>query len=131
MLRFFNRVVDWIATPYTVYQILKDPGIARGVKWRATGILVLMFAYVVSPLDIIPDFVPFAGWLDDLIVVPLAFAILRQITPGLDIIEKRNRSQANIRRFLIWTIVGLVALLLLGLAWLGILIYAIIRLASS
>jgi uncharacterized membrane protein YkvA (DUF1232 family) len=89
-MRIFSQIVDWISTPYTIYLVLKDPAVSRRVKLRAVIGLVLIFAYVISPLDLIPDFIPLAGWLDDLIVVPLGLAVLRKITPGINVIEKRN-----------------------------------------
>ena len=129
-MRIISQIVDWVTTPYTIYLILKDPAILRPVKARAVIVLVLIFAYVISPIDIIPDFIPFAGWLDDLIVVPLGLALVRKITPGFDIVEKRNRAQATVRRILLWTILSLSIVILLGLLWLGLLIYIIVKLIS-
>ena len=130
-MRIISKITDWVTTPYTIYLILKDPAILRPVKLRAVIVLVLIFAYVISPIDIIPDFIPFAGWLDDLIVVPLGLALARKITPGFDIVEKRNRAQATVRWILLWTILSLLVVTLLGLLWLGLLIYTIVRLISS
>ena len=103
---------------------------SRSVKLRAIIGLVLIFAYIISPIDIIPDFIPFAGWLDDLIVVPLGLALVRKITPGFDVVEKRNRAQATVGRILLWTMLSLSAVILLGLLWLGLLIYIIVKLIS-
>ena len=125
-----SQITDWVTTPYTIYLILKDPAILKSVKLRAVIGLVLIFAYVISPIDIIPDFIPFAGWLDDLIVVPLGLALVRKITPSFDIVEKRNRAQATVRRILLWTILSLLVVILLGLLWLGLLIYIIVKLIS-
>jgi len=130
-MRIITQIVDWVATPYTVYLIFKDSAISRSVKLRAVIVLVLIFAYVISPIDIIPDFIPFAGWLDDLIVVPLGLALARKITPGFDIVEKRNRAQATVRWILLWTILSLLVVTLLGLLWLGLLIYIIVRLITG
>ena len=130
-MRIISQITDWVTTPYTIYLILKDPAILRSVKLRAVIVLVLIFAYVISPIDIIPDFIPFAGWLDDLIVVPLGLALVRKITPGFDIVEKRNRAQSTVRRILLWTSLSLVVVILLGLLWLGLLIYFIVRLITG
>ena len=121
----------WFTTPYTIYLILKDPAISRSVKLRAVIGLVLIFAYIISPIDIIPDFIPFAGWLDDLIVVPLGLALVRKITPGFEVVEKRNRAQSTVRRILLWTSLSLVVVILLGLLWLGLLVYIIVRLITG
>lgn len=41
-------------------------------KWKKIIIVMLAFIYVVSPLDLIPDFIPVIGWLDDLGVLAWA-----------------------------------------------------------
>jgi uncharacterized membrane protein YkvA (DUF1232 family) len=129
-MRIISQIIDWATTPYTIYLILKDPAISSSVKLRAVIVLVLIFAYVISPIDLIPDFIPFAGWLDDLIVVPLGLALARQITPGFDIIEKRNRTQVTVKRIFLWTMLSISVIILLGLIWLGLLIYSIVKLIS-
>lgn len=126
-----SQITDWVTTPYTIYLILKDPAISRSVKLRAVIGLVLIFAYIISPIDIIPDFIPFASWLDDLIVVPLGLALVRKITPGFDVVEKRNRAQSTVRRIILWTSLSLVVVILLGLLWLGLLVYIIVRLITG
>jgi uncharacterized membrane protein YkvA (DUF1232 family) len=41
-------------------------------KWKRVIIVLLAFIYIVSPLDLIPDFIPVIGWLDDLGVLAWA-----------------------------------------------------------
>jgi uncharacterized membrane protein YkvA (DUF1232 family) len=101
-MRIISQITDWVTTPY-----------------------------IISPIDIIPDFIPFAGWLDDLIVVPLGLALVRKITPGFDVVKKRNRAQSTVRRILLWTSLSLVVVILLGLLWLGLLVYIIVRLITG
>jgi uncharacterized membrane protein YkvA (DUF1232 family) len=130
-VRIISKITDWVTTPYTIYLILKDPAISRSVKLRGVIPLILIFAYIISPIDIIPDYIPLAGWLDDLVVVPLGLALVRIITPGIDLMEKRNRAQAGIRQILLWTALALLVAILLGLIWLGLLIYIIVRLITG
>ena len=124
---FFSAVVDWITTPYTIYLILKDPTIPRAVKGRAIIGLSLIFLYVISPIDVIPDVIPLAGWLDDLLIIPLGLFIIRKITPGFEIVEKRNHAEKKVRRILLWITLGLVGLVLLWLACLGLVIFLIVK----
>lgn len=35
------------------------------------ALMLLVPLYLISPLDLVPDFIPFAGWLDDIVVVPM------------------------------------------------------------
>ena len=130
-MRIISQIADWVTAPYTIYLILKDPAISRSVKLRAVIGLALIFAYIISPIDIIPDFIPMSGWLDDLVVVPLGLALVRKITPGIDVVEKRDRAQASVRRMLFWTILSLVVAILLGLLWLGLLVYIIVKLITG
>jgi uncharacterized membrane protein YkvA (DUF1232 family) len=130
-MRIISKITDWVTTPYTIYLILKDPAISRSVKLRAVIGLVIIFAYIISPIDIIPDFIPFAGWLDDLIVVPLGLALVRIITPGINIIEKRNKAQTSVRRIFFWTALSLGVFILLVLSCLGLLIYIVVRAITS
>ena len=130
-MRIISQIADWVTTPYTIYLILKDPAISRSVKLRAVIGLAIIFAYIISPIDIIPDFIPISGWLDDLVVVPLGLALVRKITPGIDVVETRDRAQASVRRILLWTILSLVVAILLGLLWIGLLVYIIVRLITG
>jgi uncharacterized membrane protein YkvA (DUF1232 family) len=127
---FINRIIDWVTTPYTIFLIIKDPAIPRVVKIRAAVGLAVILAYVISPFDIIPDVIPLAGWLDDLIIVPLWFALLRKITPGIDVVEKKSKAQRSVRRIVYLAVFSLAVAILLSLAWLGLIIYFIVRLIT-
>jgi uncharacterized membrane protein YkvA (DUF1232 family) len=45
------------------------------------ALMLLVPLYLVSPLDLIPDFVPIAGWLDDAIVIPLLVSFIVRLLP--------------------------------------------------
>ena len=65
-----------------------DPRVPRSAKWLAAAAV----AYALSPIDLIPDFIPVIGHLDDLVIVPaLAWLALRQIDPKL-LDELRSRA---------------------------------------
>jgi uncharacterized membrane protein YkvA (DUF1232 family) len=53
-------------------RLLADPGVAR---WRKLG-LVALVAYLAMPIDLVPDFIPVAGQLDDAILVAIALRLL-------------------------------------------------------
>jgi len=127
-VQIINKIIDWITTPYTIYLILRDPTISDSVKMRAVAALIIMFAYIISPIDLVPEFIPFAGWLDDIIVVPVIVALVRKITPEIDVVEKRHRAQASVRRTVFRVILAIVITLLMILLFLGLLIYLMVRL---
>ena len=61
-----------------VRRLIADPTVPRGVRIR----LVLLLAYLVSPIDLIPDFVPVLGHADDVVVVALVLrSVLRRSGP--------------------------------------------------
>lgn len=54
------------------------------VPWHVKAFAVLVAAYVLSPIDLIPDFIPVLGFLDELILLPVAVGlIVRAIDPGV------------------------------------------------
>jgi uncharacterized membrane protein YkvA (DUF1232 family) len=61
----------------TVYFAARDP--RTPILVRALAVLVA--AYALSPIDLIPDFIPVIGYLDDLLLVPLGLALVVRLTP--------------------------------------------------
>lgn len=63
-----------------VRNLSQDPSAGRGVRWR----LVLLLAYLASPLDLVPDFIPVLGYADDIIVVALTLrSVVRHAGPDV------------------------------------------------
>jgi uncharacterized membrane protein YkvA (DUF1232 family) len=61
-------------------RVLGDPRVSRSRKL----VLIVLVAYLAMPIDLVPDFIPVAGQLDDAVVVVLALrVILRSAGPGL------------------------------------------------
>lgn len=55
--------------------------IAPGTPLWLKGLMLIVPLYLVSPVDIIPDFIPLLGWLDDLVVIPLLVSWLVGLIP--------------------------------------------------
>lgn len=51
------------------------------VPWAARLLAVAVAACALSPIDLIPDFIPVLGWLDDLVIVPLGLWAVRRLIP--------------------------------------------------
>jgi|Deesub1362A_J573_1020465.scaffolds.fasta_scaffold34442_1 uncharacterized membrane protein YkvA (DUF1232 family) len=66
--------------------VYADPCTPRAVRW----LLGLSLFFLLSPIDLIPDFVPVLGHLDDLAVVPLLLAIAWKLVPPEVIAEHRG-----------------------------------------
>ena len=71
-----------------LYHACRDPRTPRYA--RALGIGVI--AYALSPIDLIPDFIPLLGWLDDLVIVPLGVLAVRAMIPPGVLAEHRERA---------------------------------------
>ncbi|MGN6308313.1 MAG: YkvA family protein [Xanthobacteraceae bacterium] len=52
------------------------------VPWYAKAVAGLVAAYTLSPIDLIPDFIPILGYLDDLIIVPLGILLAIRLIPS-------------------------------------------------
>lgn len=78
----------------TVYFVSKDSRLPLHIKILA----VFCVAYALSPIDLIPDFIPVLGLLDDLIIIPLCLALIIKLTPH-EIIESARvmAEKSNLR----------------------------------
>lgn len=65
------------AQVYTLYLAYRDPR----TPWYARAIALGVVAYTLSPIDLIPDFIPLLGYLDDLIIVPLGVLLVIRLVP--------------------------------------------------
>jgi uncharacterized membrane protein YkvA (DUF1232 family) len=61
--------------------------------WAARGMIALVVAYALSPIDLIPDFIPVLGYLDDLILVPAGIALAIRMIPPQVLADSRKSTQ--------------------------------------
>jgi uncharacterized membrane protein YkvA (DUF1232 family) len=103
---------------YALYLAVKDPR----VPWYAKFSAVCVVAYALSPIDLIPDFIPVLGYVDDLILIPLGIALTIKMIPPEVLAECKANAQLKVPqgKFLGW--IG--AILVLAL-W-GVIIFAVI-----
>ncbi|AAU92431.1 MULTISPECIES: YkvA family protein [Methylococcus] len=92
--------------------------------WYAKLLVAGIVAYAFSPIDLIPDFVPVLGYLDDLVLIPLGILLALRLIPPLVLAECRAKAAemaATVRpvsRAAGFVIMGIwVALVVLGLLW--------------
>ncbi len=74
---------------YALYLAYKDPR----TPWYARLFAALVVGYAFSPIDLIPDFIPVLGYLDDLILVPLGAALVLKMIPPDVIVESREKAR--------------------------------------
>ena len=76
---------------YALYLASRD----RRVPWTAKIVLIVVVAYALSPIDLIPDFIPALGYLDDMILVPLGIALAIKLIP--DEVWEECKAEARTR----------------------------------
>jgi uncharacterized membrane protein YkvA (DUF1232 family) len=74
---------------YALYFVARDPR----TPWYARALAAAVVAYALSPFDLIPDFVPVLGYLDDLVIVPLGIALVFRLVPRAVLAECRARAE--------------------------------------
>ena len=74
---------------YALYLAYRDPR----TPWYAKAFAALVVGYPFSPIDLIPDFVPLLGYLDDLILLPLGVKIALDLIPTESMAEAREKAR--------------------------------------
>jgi len=64
--------------------------IAPETPWHLKALMLLVPAYLLSPIDLIPDVIPLLGWLDDFVVVPLLVSWIVRMLPQQAEVHRRN-----------------------------------------
>jgi uncharacterized membrane protein YkvA (DUF1232 family) len=72
------------------------------VPWYAKAVGVCVVAYALSPIDLIPDFVPVLGLLDDLVLVPLGLLLVVRLIPADILAKHRAEATAVAERPISW-----------------------------
>lgn len=107
---------------YTLYLAYRDPRL----PWTAKLAAACVVGYAFSPIDLIPDFIPILGYLDDVILLPLGVKLALSLIPPHVIEENRIKAQAMIVQgkpvsrvagvvvIMIWLFIVIMVILFLG-----------------
>lgn len=79
---------------YTLYLASGDPRI----PFMAKVVLVITVAYAFSPIDLVPDFIPVLGYLDDLLLLPLGIWLSIKLLPDEVVEEYRQKARQQLER---------------------------------
>jgi len=91
VLRTLRRWKDNLKTEVlTLYFAARHPRTPVYAKLAAAAVV----AYALSPIDLIPDFIPVLGYLDDLIIVPAGIALVLRLVPAGVLVECRAKAQS-------------------------------------
>lgn len=77
---------------FTLYFVARHPE----TPWYAKLFIAGVVFYALSPIDLIPDFIPILGYLDDLILLPLGIALALKMVPEPIVAQCRKRAQETI-----------------------------------
>ncbi len=76
---------------HSLYLAARDPR----TPWYAKALAAFIIGYALSPVDLIPDFIPVVGYLDDLIIVPAGITLLIKIMPREVLLECRAKAKSQ------------------------------------
>ena len=118
-MTFAGRLKRWAANikrdTFALYLGARDPRVPTGVKVLALAVA----AYAVSPIDLIPDFIPVLGYLDDLILVPLGVYLVARLVSDEILNDLRRQAESKFAAappasriaaafvIMIWSVLGL------------------------
>lgn len=75
---------------HAVWLAARDPR----TPWFAKALALAVAAYAVSPIDLIPDFIPVLGYLDDLLIVPLGILLVVRLIPP-EVMKEHRETAAH------------------------------------
>lgn len=115
-----QRLRDWARgikrDVHALYLAARDPR----VPWYAKAVALAVAAYALSPIDLIPDFIPVIGYLDDLIIVPLGILLAVRLIPADILAEHRFAASEAAERPTSRTAALVIVAIWIGLALVGL-----------
>ncbi len=126
----FNRLKEWARhlekETYALYFAYRDPR----TPWYAKLLVGFVVAHTLSPIDLIPDFIPVLGYLDDLIITPLGLALSLRLIPGDVMAEAREKAESDLTDVNKIKRVGfliVISIWLIGLFFILLILYSYLR----
>ena len=97
-MSFLERAKDWARSvkrdAIALWIAARDPR----VPWYAKALAAVVAAYAFSPIDLIPDFIPVLGYLDDLLIVPAGMLLVVRLIPAELMVEFRAEASRRTHR---------------------------------
>lgn len=89
-----KKVKELKTDVFSIYLAYTDPR----VPWYAKILAVCVVGYAFSPIDLIPDFIPILGYLDDLVIVPLGIILVLKFIPSDVLEEYRDKARGIMKQ---------------------------------
>jgi len=108
---------------YTLWFAYRKPA----MPWYAKTFCMLVVAYAFSPIDLIPDFIPVVGYLDDLVLIPLGVALAIKMIPVEILTQARAEAQQHMDEGHKdnWVIGGLIVLF-----WVAVVVFVVSKITN-
>ena len=97
-MRIGTRLKDWARAIKRDVVALYIAGRDPRVPWSVKAVAVAIAAYALSPIDLVPDFIPVLGYLDELILLPIAITLVVRMIPESLMAEFREEAQRRSKR---------------------------------
>jgi uncharacterized membrane protein YkvA (DUF1232 family) len=95
MAKLITRLKEWArylkketTVLYFAYRDSRTP-------WYAKALTLFVVAHTLSPIDLIPDFIPILGYLDDLLITPLGLALAIKLIPKEVMVDARRKAEVE------------------------------------
>lgn len=121
--KWSKRAHELESDSYALYLAARDPR----VPWYAKLLAAAVVAYAVSPIDLIPDFIPVIGLLDDMIIVPLGLALALKMIPREVMEEHRREARGRLAEGVPRRWVGAIVVICIWILLLWLVAYPIVR----
>jgi len=112
---------------FALYYAARDPR----VPWYARLLIAFVVAHTFSPIDLIPDFIPVLGYLDDLIITPAGIALALRMIPPQVMSEARQRADKLIQQGKPVSRLGLVLVIGVWLVILAAIVWTVVKVVTK
>ena len=126
-ISMWNRLKTWARRmkrdTLALYLARRDPR----VPLHAKAMAMVTAAYALSPIDLIPDFIPVLGYLDELIILPLFIYLTIRLIPPDIIVELRAQADQHLSENRPRSMTGAVVIILIWLSIFALVVYWLIK----
>ena len=126
-ISMWNRLKTWARRmkrdTLALYLARRDPR----VPWHAKAMAMVTAAYALSPIDLIPDFIPVLGYLDELIILPLFIYVTIRLIPPNIMVELRAQADQHLSENRPRSMTGAVVIILIWLSIVALVVCWLIK----
>ena len=126
-LKWKKRAEQLKTETYTLFIAFKDPR----VPWYAKVFVGCIVGYAFSPIDLIPDFIPVLGYLDDLILLPLGITLALRMIPAKVLKECRTKAKETLNKDIHKNWTAALVIITIWLLIITFLIVAVVRIIKK